>query len=116
MYLAYWFKVNLLYLQQVANGSTYRELYKGDLFEFQIAVPPVEEQDAILNTINTLQYVFLLGLPIEQSVTSPSEMLKVQEQSRRLADLINSLLVQLLSGKIDASSVSNSLLEKIYAN
>ena len=116
LYLAYWFKVNLLYLQQVANGSTYRELYKGDLFEFQIAVPPVEEQDAILNTINTLQYVFLLGLPIEQSVTSPSEMLKVQEQSRRLADLINSLLVQLLSGKIDASSVSNSLLEKIYAN
>src|SRR5205823_9200254 len=33
LYLAYWFKANKLYLDMVANGSTYPELYKGDLFE-----------------------------------------------------------------------------------
>jgi len=47
LYLAYWLRANTRYLQQVANGSTYLELYKSDLFEFEIAVPPLEEQDAI---------------------------------------------------------------------
>jgi len=46
LYLAYWFRANKPYLDLIANGSTYPELYKGDLFEFHIAVPSLEEQDA----------------------------------------------------------------------
>ncbi len=30
LYLAYWLKINKPYLDTVANGSTYPELYKGD--------------------------------------------------------------------------------------
>ena len=31
LYLAYWFKANKVYLNMIANGSTYPELYKSDL-------------------------------------------------------------------------------------
>src|ERR1044071_4510282 len=48
LYLAYWLRVNRVYLDAVANGSTYPELYKSDLFEFEISVPSLDEQDAIL--------------------------------------------------------------------
>ncbi len=71
LYLAYWLRVNRPYLAMVANGSTYPELYKGDLFEFEMFVPPLKEQDSILNVISALQYVSLLGQPLEQSVTTP---------------------------------------------
>lgn len=107
MYLAHWFKINLPYLKQVANGSTYRELYKSDLFEFHIAVPPIKEQDAILSIINALQYVIQLGLQIELSVVSPEEMLKVQNQSRRLQLLREFMLLHLFSGTLSVSKVSS---------
>lgn len=110
LYLAYWFRVNTRYLQQVANGSTYRELYKGDLAEFEIAVPPISEQDAILGVINAIQFVSLLGKPIEQSVATPDEMLCVQEQSRRLLAIRDALVIELLSGKLDASRVSRQFM------
>jgi type I restriction enzyme S subunit len=106
LFLAYWFKANTRYLQQVANGSTYKELYISDLFEFEFAVPPLEEQDAVLSVMNSIQYVYLLGLPIQQSVISPEEMLVVQEQSRRLSSIRDTLVIQLLTGAIDTSKIS----------
>lgn len=107
LYLAYWFIVNNQYLNQVANGSTYRELYQYDLFEFEMSVPPLEEQDAILQIMNAVQYVALLGLPLEQSVTSADAMLRVQEQTRRLIDFRDTLLVQLLGGRMARGYISN---------
>ena len=68
----------------VANGSTYPELYRGDLFEFDIAVPPVEVQDKIIEVLSALQFVTLMGLPLEQSVTSPEEMLAIQKPDTTL--------------------------------
>ncbi|MFW9844523.1 MAG: restriction endonuclease subunit S, partial [Candidatus Thorarchaeota archaeon] len=59
---------NKPYLDLVANGSTYPELYIGDLFEFEISVPPLNVQDKIVNAIKALQYVSTIGLPLEQSV------------------------------------------------
>ncbi len=106
LYLAYWFRVNKPYLDMVANGSTYPELYKTDLFEFHIAVPPLEIQDAILSVVNALQYVTLLGLPIEQSVTTPEDMLANQEQNRRLRAIRSAILPKLLSGQLDVSSLA----------
>jgi len=106
LYLAYWLKANTRYLQQIANGSTYRELYVGDLFEFEFAVPPLEEQDAVLYVLNAIQYVSCLGLAIQQSVFSPDEMLSVQDQSRRLLSIRDALLIQLLSGALDATKIS----------
>jgi hypothetical protein len=105
LYLAYWLRVNKPYLDMVANGSTYPELYKSDLFEFEIAVPPLEEQRAILSVISALQYVSLLGLPLEQSVTTPEEMIRMQEQNRRLRSIRDAILPLLLSGQLNVSNV-----------
>lgn len=41
LFLAHWLLANTRYLQKIANGSTYLELYKSDLFEFEVAVPSV---------------------------------------------------------------------------
>jgi len=111
LYLAYWLKANRLYLDMVANGSTYPELYKSDLFEFEIAIPSLDEQDAILGVINSLQYIFLLGLPLEQSVSVPEEMIRIQEQSRHLRSIRDSLLPFLLSGQLSVAKVKTKLLE-----
>lgn len=114
LYLAYWFKINISYLQQIANGSTYKELYKSDLFEFQIAIPSIEEQDLILSAVNAMQFVLLLGVPIEQSAMSASEMLNVQEQTRRLKKIRDFLMLKLFSGQLDASMVSNIFEDAIH--
>jgi restriction endonuclease S subunit len=111
LYLAYWLRVNKPYLDMVANGSTYPELYKSDLFEFEIAVPSLEEQQAILSVISALQYISLLGLPLEQSMATPEEMIKVQEQNRRFRSIRDAILPLLLSGRLDASKVSTRFSE-----
>lgn len=106
LYLAYWFKANKPYLDLVANGSTYPELYKSDLFEFEISVPSLEQQDGIINVISALQYVSLLGLPLEQSVTSPEQMINMQEQNRRLRAIRDAILPKLLSGQLSIAGAS----------
>jgi len=103
LYLAYWFRANRPYLDAVANGSTYPELYKGDLFEFEIAVPPIEIQDKILNVISSLQFVSLLGGALEQSATNPADVVLIQEQDLKLLSIRDALIIELLSGKITPS-------------
>lgn len=110
LYLAYWFKANRPYLDLVANGSTYPELYRSDLFEFEIAVPPIEVQDQIIQVLSALQFVTVMGLPLEQSVMSPEEMLNIQNQTRRLSAIRNEILPLLLSGQIDVRRVSSAFL------
>ncbi len=53
-YLYYWLKANKPYLDAVANGSTYAELYASDLFEFEIALPPIEQQAATVSLLSAL--------------------------------------------------------------
>jgi hypothetical protein len=113
LYLAYWLRANRTYLEMVSNGSTYFELYKGDLFEFEIGVPSIEEQDRIISVISALQYVSLLGLPLEQSVTTPKQMIAMQEQNRRLRNIRDAILPKLLSGELEASKVSTRFLEAV---
>jgi type I restriction enzyme S subunit len=105
LYLAYWFQANQPYLDLIANGSTYPELYKSDLFEFQIAVPPLEEQDRILGFLSALSWVMLVGSPIEQTAMSHKAMLAIEEQTQRLARLSDAVLPLLLSGKLDLSAL-----------
>jgi restriction endonuclease S subunit len=109
LYLAHWLRANKPYLDKVANGSTYPELYQGDLFEFEIAVPPVEIQERIIEVLNALQFAALLGLPLEQSVSSPERMLALQEQSRRLSKIRDAILPLLLSGSLDVTRLPSQL-------
>ena len=111
LYLAYWLKANRVYLEMVANGSTYPELYAGDLFEFEIAVPLLDAQDAILKVINAVQYIRLVGLPLEQLASTVQQLTEVQEHNRRLSAIHDALLLKLLSGEIDASRLSPRLAE-----
>jgi type I restriction enzyme S subunit len=113
LYLAYWLRASRPYLDLVANGSTYPELYRGDLFEFEIAVPSVPIQDRIIEVLSALQFVALMGLPLEQSVTSPEEMLALQDQTRRLATIRDQILPLLLAGQLDVSKVTTALLRTV---
>jgi restriction endonuclease S subunit len=101
VYLAFWLRANKSYLEKVANGSTYPELYQGDLFEFQMAVPPIPVQDRIIGALSALQFASLLGLPLEQSVISPEELVVIQEQNSRLRQIRDKILPLLLSGVLD---------------
>ena len=109
LYLAYWLRANRAYLDAVANGSTYPELYKGDLFEFQISVPPVDEQDAIVKIICSLQYTALLGLSLEQSVITPQVLPLLQEQDRHLFSIRDAVLPLLMSGTLEVPNIDGVL-------
>lgn len=106
LYLAYWLRANVEYLQQVANGSTYRELYKSDLFEFEIAVPPLSEQDAIIQAIGALQFLLLQGAALEQSASRPVDLLRLQDEDRRLRSLVKRLMIEFLAGRLAPADCS----------
>ena len=103
LYFAFWLRANKPYLDKVANGSTYPELYQGDLFEFEISVPPLATQDRIIDVLNALQFASLLGLPLEQSVATPARMVALQQQNRRLGQIRDLVLPHLLSGTFDVA-------------
>ena len=111
LYLAYWLRASTPYLHQVANGSTYPELYSGDLFEFEIAVPEITVQDQIVELISAVQYISALGIALEQSVTSPDRLMAVQEHNRRLVSFVDVLLPQLFSGSVDVSRMKSRFKE-----
>jgi type I restriction enzyme S subunit len=100
LYLAYWLRVNKPYLDLVANGTTYPELHQGDLCEFEIAIPPPEEQRTILHIIKALHYLVALSVPLEQSITRPEEFCRLREYSERLCIVRDMMLPMLLSGKM----------------
>jgi restriction endonuclease S subunit len=105
LYLAYWFRANKEYLNAVANGSTYPELYKSDLFEFEISVPPVEEQVRIIDFINSLQFQIFLSKPLEQAITNSEDVISLQEQNARLIKIRDMVLPLIMSGEIEVSNL-----------
>lgn len=111
LYLAYWLRANRPYLDMVANGSTYPEIYVTDLFEFEIAVPEVDVQDKILELIGALQFVSALGLPLEQSVMSTDALLSIQDQNQRLSALREAILPLLLSGELDVIHINTKFIQ-----
>lgn len=67
-FLYYWLLANRPYLDAVANGSTYSELYPGDLFEFELALPPLTEQKAIAYILGKLDYKIELNRKLNDSL------------------------------------------------
>lgn len=114
LYLALWLRMNTAYLKQVANGSTYLELYKQDLFEFEIAVPRLKVQDAILDVVSSLQYLKLLGMPLQQSSFNAERMTDLHAQDRRLSSIRDKLIYAMLSGNLDVSHVGELMKEVQY--
>lgn len=100
-FLAAWFRANRPYLDAVANGSTYPELYVADLFEFEIAVPTLEVQDRIIAALDAFQVVLAMESSLEQLVTTPDELSAVQAKSRKLRELRDEMLPFIVSGQVD---------------
>lgn len=106
LYLAYWLRINRSYLDQIANGSTYPELYLSDLFELQMSVPDLDQQDKVLSIVAALQFAVSLAIPFEQSPTDLQALADIHRFKGRFSDLIDRLLPALFSGRIDISSFS----------
>ncbi len=101
IYLALWLKANITYLDRVANGSTYPELYKNDLFEFQISVPDLAIQDQIVSAVLSLEFAVLLGAPLEQTSRDLTATRQIRAETGRLDAACSRLIPLLLSGKLD---------------
>lgn len=99
-FLAAWLKANKPYLDLIANGSTYPELYLSDLFEFEIAVPPIDYQRRVVEIINSFQIVLAMESALEQLTASPDELHLVHAKVRKLRTLRETLLPLLLSGEV----------------
>lgn len=107
-FLAAWLRANKPYLDAVANGSTYPEIYVSDLFEFEIAVPPREYQERVVGALNAFQIVLAMESSLEQLVSTPEELSLVQSKARKLRALREMLLPLLVSGEVPIDDVAVS--------
>lgn len=106
LYLAFWLRTNKIYLDAVANGSTYPELYKSDLFEIEMGVPSIDEQHSIVGCFLAIQKLLFACNMAEQSSTRVDEVTKIQERVRRIAELRETLAPFLLTGRLSPEAVS----------
>lgn len=104
-FLALWMRVNNDYLLKVSNGSTYRELYKSDLFEFHMAVPSMEEQLQILQAISAIKFAAHLGPALAESVTNPDDLRDLQSDDRDLHTLATKVEQALMSGQASSEDI-----------
>ena len=86
-YLAYWLKANTHYLEMVANGTTYSELYASDLFEFTIHLPQIDYQEKVVQFMDELYK--MVNLVIANGK---------QTEGKKFAKLADDVLISLLSG------------------
>lgn len=108
VYFAYWLRANRPYLDLVANGSTYPELYVNDLFEFELSVPPIDIQDRIIDILNSFYFVSTLDYSLAQVNARHRDIVTARNRAKRLHQLINDLMPALLSGQL---SISNTLVD-----
>jgi restriction endonuclease S subunit len=113
LYLAFWLRTNKIYLDAVANGSTYPELYKGDLFEFEMGVPSIEEQHSIVGCFLAIQKLVFACNMAEQSSTDVEEVTRIQSRIRRIAELRETLAPFLLTGRLSPEAAQLNLAKRI---
>jgi type I restriction enzyme S subunit len=105
LYLAIWLKANRPYLDMIANGSTYPELYKGDLFELEIQVPSIDKQDAIIDAVFALEYIIMQGMALEQSSHAFVDIHNINRDTQHLKEVSSNLILLLLSGQLDPEHI-----------
>ena len=106
LYLAHWLRINKPYLDAVANGSTYQELYKSDLFEFQIAIPPTEEQDEILKVVSALEFSLHSHNSLIFKTLELDSLIDLEKEEKELKSAIDQVKFLLFSGKVKVSELS----------
>ena len=103
LYLAYWFLVNRPYLDKIANGSTFPELYRGELFEFEVAVPSIEDQDATISVLQSLMFALAAGRALAAAAVDGEGIRRAQEADEQIRGGVVDLMYLLLSGQIEAA-------------
>jgi len=91
------------YLERVANGSTYPELYKNDLFEFPISVPDLAVQDQIVASVLSLEFAIPQGAPLEQTCSDLEAARRIRSETVRPPAARNRLIALPLSGQLDVT-------------
>jgi type I restriction enzyme S subunit len=105
-YLALWLRANRRYLDKVAIGSTYPELYKGDLFEFLIGIPPINVQEEIVSAIMSLEYAIRVGDALEQTAVGLIDVTRLRVETNALRDTFERIVPLLISGQMDSESLN----------
>jgi type I restriction enzyme S subunit len=105
LYLAFWLRANKIYLDAVANGSTYPELYKGDLLEFEMGVPQLDEQASIVDCFLTIQKLLFACNMAEQSSADAEQVTRIQSRVRRIIELREQLAPFLLTGRLSPAAL-----------
>lgn len=105
LFLAFWLRLNVGYLQQMANGSTYLELYQNDLRDVQVALPPIKIQDAILHAAKSLQFLCLVAEAEQQLSDNVERLRDLQDRNARLRQRKDYLLRKLFLGEITPSQI-----------
>ena len=100
VYLCYWFRCNKPYLDTVANGSTYPELYLSDLFEFETSFPNITEQQKTSKFLLSLESTIRLGKVLEGSSINPSHVIEIRKETQELERFRNIIVPKLLAGEI----------------
>ncbi len=113
LYLAFWLRTNKMYLDAVANGSTYPELYKGDLFEFEMGVPSIDEQKSIVGCFLAIQKLQFACNMAEQSSTDAEEVTRIQRKFRRIGQLREILAPFLLTGRLSSKGSKAERIKRV---
>jgi len=100
LFLAFWLRLNVDYLQQIANGSTYLELYQNDLHDVHLSLPPIDVQDGILHAAKSLQFLCLLAEAEQQLSDNVERLRDLQGRTARLRQRKDYLLRKLFLGEI----------------
>jgi len=103
LFLYFWFKANKPYLIKVANGSTYKELYISDLFEFVIGYPPIDEQKRIVNFLLSLRLNNSIGKLIEDMECDDNKINKIHKDNHFLKHINEKILLNVMSGKVEVN-------------
>jgi len=105
VYFCLWLQCNRPYLDAVANGSTYSELYLADLFEFEISFPSIEEQKKISKFLLSIEASIRLGDILETATLEASATMNIRNETMDLIKFRNILLPKLFSGEISVEKL-----------
>jgi restriction endonuclease S subunit len=101
-FLCHWFKANKKYLNQLANGTTFQELYLDDLAEIEIFIPDLVEQNKICKFLNRLEFLYDTSISINSDKILNNGF---QKSNDDLNEMINQLRNKLIFAVIGIDEV-----------
>ena len=81
------------YLNQLANGTTFQELYLDDLAEIEVFVPELKEQNKISNFLNRLESVYNTSVSINSNKILKNGFHKSNDEFYKLINLLRRQLI-----------------------